>query len=83
MRREHGRNYINNIRGTEIKAEEGNVNYESPNHISPHLLKCLVSVLGIRVACSEESPNERMSMEDVPNKLQSIKNAYMGIGIHG
>ena len=83
VRREEGRNYIKSIRGTEIEAEEGNINFENPNNISPHLLKCLVSILEIGLACSEESPNERMSMEDVHSKLQRIKNDYMGQGIHG
>ena len=81
VRREHGRNY-NNIRGTEIEEEEGNFNLQNPNQISPHILRCLVSVLEIGLSCSEELPNERMSMEDVPSKLQHIKNNYMGQGIH-
>ena len=37
----------------------------------------------IGVACSEESPKERMNMEIVSRKLQQIKNDYVGVGIHG
>ncbi|PON39740.1 Tyrosine-protein kinase, partial [Parasponia andersonii] len=73
VRRENERNYYNNNESIEIEAE---------GHISPHLLKCLVSILEIGVACSKESPDERMSMEDVPSMLEHIKNAYMGFRIH-
>ncbi|PON42469.1 Tyrosine-protein kinase [Trema orientale] len=71
VRREHGRNYIN----------DGG--FENLNKISTHLQKCFVSVLEIGLACSGESPNERMSMGDVIKEIQHIKNAYLGIGIHG
>ncbi|XP_024032010.1 probable LRR receptor-like serine/threonine-protein kinase At3g47570, partial [Morus notabilis] len=40
--------------------------------------KCLVSILDIGIACSEDSPNERMNMEDVIMKLQRIRNAFIG-----
>lgn len=65
------RNYSNNIGGIEIEIEEG-----LGNQISDRLRKCMVSVLEIGVACSKESPNERMNMGDVTRKLQHIKNAY-------
>ncbi|PON76726.1 Tyrosine-protein kinase [Parasponia andersonii] len=70
LRREHGRNYIN----------DGG--FDNLNKISTHLQKCFVSVLEIGLACSRESPNERMSMGDVIKEIQHIKNAYLGIGIH-
>ncbi|PON42860.1 Protein kinase-like domain containing protein [Trema orientale] len=71
MTKKHGRNYINSGR------------IESPNKISADLLKCLVSVLQIGPACSIESPNERMSMGDVVKVIQHIRNAYLGVGMHG
>ncbi|PON32723.1 hypothetical protein TorRG33x02_355980, partial [Trema orientale] len=55
------RNYINNRCIECFEPEEGNVSFQNPSHIS---LKCLVSILEIGLACSDESPNERMSMED-------------------
>ncbi|PON42855.1 Tyrosine-protein kinase [Trema orientale] len=36
----------------------------------------------IGLSCSEESPNQRMSTEDVPSKLQHIIIDYKAIGIH-
>ena len=71
VRGEHERNYINN----------GGI--ENPNEISIHLQKCLVSVLEIGLACSNESPNERLSMGDVIKEIQRIRSAYLGIGIGG
>ncbi|PON51247.1 Protein kinase-like domain containing protein, partial [Trema orientale] len=71
----------NNNGGTEITSEEGHVNFENPNRISVHLEKCLVSVLNIGLACSEESPNERMNMGDIIKELQHIRNAYLSVGI--
>ena len=78
-REDEERNY-NNIQGREIDAEEGNINSGKPNRIqiSTKLHKCLFSILDIGLACSEESPNKRMSMEDVIMKMQHIENAYMG-----
>ena len=61
---ENGSNCVNN---------GGNENSEQ---LGTHLRKCLVSVLQIGLACSEESPNERMSMGDVIKEIQRIKNAY-------
>ncbi|PON76723.1 Tyrosine-protein kinase, partial [Parasponia andersonii] len=71
VRREHGGNYIN----------DGG--FDNLNQISTHLQKCLVSVLEIGLACSRESPNERLSMANVIKEIQHIKNAYLGLGIHG
>ena len=73
---EDQRNYDNN-EGIELEAEEGNINIE----INTHLQECLVSVLGIGVACSEESPNDRMAMEDVIRKLLHARDAYLSVRI--
>ena len=43
--------------------------------------KCLVSILEIRLACSIESPKERMKMKEVTNELHMIKKAFLGSGI--
>ncbi|KAK7816105.1 receptor-like protein 18, partial [Quercus suber] len=40
--------------------------------------KCLVSVLEIGLACSMESPKERMNMEEVTREIHLIKNAFLG-----
>ena len=76
LRSEDRRNDSNNG-GIELEAEEGNVNME----INTHLEKCLLSVLEIGVACSEESLNDRMPMEDVIRKLLHARDAYLSVGI--
>ncbi|KAK7858540.1 hypothetical protein CFP56_011554 [Quercus suber] len=40
--------------------------------------KCLVLVLEIGLACSSESPKERMNMEEVTKELHLIKNTFLG-----
>ena len=64
-----------------IEAEEGNISSENTNPLSAHLQKCLISALEIGLACSRESPNERMSMVDVTRELQHTRSAYMADGV--
>lgn len=39
--------------------------------------QCLVSVLGIGLSCSKESPKERMQMGDVSREMQAIRDRFM------
>ena len=62
----------------EIEADEktqGNVNHYQ---VEANVYKCLVLVLEIGLACSVESPKERMNMEEVSKELHSLKNAFLG-----
>ncbi|KAE9451482.1 hypothetical protein C3L33_16617, partial [Rhododendron williamsianum] len=45
--------------------------------------ECLVSLLRIGIACSAESPSERMNIKDVIIGLMTIKEVFLGVGIHG
>ncbi|XP_075648399.1 LRR receptor-like serine/threonine-protein kinase EFR [Castanea sativa] len=51
------------------------------SQMDANMHKCLVSILEIGLACSMESPKERMKMEEVTRELHLIKNAYLGCGI--
>ena len=51
------------------------------SQMDANMHKCLVSILEIGLACSMESPKERMKMEEVTRELHLIKNAYLGSGI--
>ena len=46
--------------------------------VEANVYKCLVSILEIGLACSVESPKERMNMEEVTKELHWIKNAFLG-----
>ncbi|XP_077226270.1 uncharacterized protein LOC143859448 [Tasmannia lanceolata] len=46
------------------------------------LQECLVSLVRIGVVCSAESPKERMEMGGVVKEMCSIRNIYLGAGIH-
>lgn len=39
--------------------------------------ECLISVLKVGLECSDTTPRERMSMNDVAKKMQTIRNAYL------
>lgn len=43
--------------------------------------ECLISILKIGVACSSESPKERMRSSEVVGMLQSIRNRIVGTSI--
>ncbi|XP_028119927.1 probable LRR receptor-like serine/threonine-protein kinase At3g47570 [Camellia sinensis] len=43
---------------------------------------CMVSILQIGVACSMESPRDRMEMGSVISELHKIKNTYMNEGLN-
>ncbi|XP_030928685.1 putative receptor-like protein kinase At3g47110 [Quercus lobata] len=43
--------------------------------------KCLVSILETGLACSMESPKDRMKMKEVTRELHLIKSAFLGSGI--
>ncbi|KAI8540086.1 hypothetical protein RHMOL_Rhmol09G0234500 [Rhododendron molle] len=45
--------------------------------------ECLVSLMRIGIACSAESPSERMNVKDVIIGLMTIKEVFLGVGIHG
>ena len=51
------------------------------SQMDANMHKCLVSILEIGLACSIESPKERMKMEEVIRELHLIKNAYLSSGI--
>ena len=65
----------------EIIVDEENVDSESLSKTNTYLWKCILPTLKIGLACSEESPRNRMSMEEVLRELHRIKNAYNAIDI--
>uniref|UniRef100_A0A2N9H9J9 Protein kinase domain-containing protein n=1 Tax=Fagus sylvatica TaxID=28930 RepID=A0A2N9H9J9_FAGSY len=66
-----------------IEAEEENNHIENLSRMNANMHNCLLSVFKVGLACSMESPKERINMEDVTRELYKIKNAFLGIGIHG
>ncbi|KAH7839233.1 hypothetical protein Vadar_001522 [Vaccinium darrowii] len=45
--------------------------------------ECLISLMTIGVACSAESPGDRMNVRDALMGLTKIKEVFLGVGIHG
>ncbi|KAJ9178331.1 hypothetical protein P3X46_010222 [Hevea brasiliensis] len=44
---------------------------------------CLLRVFKVGVACSAESPKDRMSMRDVAKELHLIRSTFLGVPIYG
>ncbi|KAK9950070.1 hypothetical protein M0R45_005575 [Rubus argutus] len=63
----------------EIEAGEENMDYEKLSQTDNYVWKCILSILKIGLSCSEESPRNRMSMEEVHRDLHHIQNAYIGV----
>ncbi|KAM5556640.1 hypothetical protein ABKV19_024163 [Rosa sericea] len=76
-------NEVTSIRGynNEIEADEENIDNENLSKMNTYVWKCILPTLKIGLACSEESPRNRMSMEEVHKELHHIKNAYTGVDI--
>ncbi|XP_029130697.1 probable LRR receptor-like serine/threonine-protein kinase At3g47570 [Cajanus cajan] len=51
-------------------------NYQNLTSMHPNIEKCLLSLFRIALACSMESPKERMNMVDVTRELNMIKNSF-------
>ncbi|KAM7513357.1 hypothetical protein LguiB_012232 [Lonicera macranthoides] len=65
----------------EIEVHKVNKITESSHSGIDNIKKCIVSVIKIGLACSVESPKERMRMNHVLRELHYIKGAFLGDGI--
>jgi hypothetical protein len=74
---EDGYNY------NDIEVVEESVHIENLSQITSNVQKCLLSIFQISLACSLESPKERMNMGDVTRELHRIKKAFLEVGSHG
>ncbi|KAK7338930.1 hypothetical protein VNO77_19564 [Canavalia gladiata] len=54
---------------------------EKSNHLHPNVMKCLLSLFWIGLACSADSPRERMDMMEVIRELSMIRNAFYVEGL--
>ncbi|XP_061997561.1 probable LRR receptor-like serine/threonine-protein kinase At3g47570 [Rosa rugosa] len=75
-------NYMLRGHNNEIEAEEENRDYENLSKMDTGVWKCIHSIFEIGLACSEESPKNRMCMEDVLRDLHRIQIAYIGVVIN-
>uniref|UniRef100_A0A7N2MFA0 Protein kinase domain-containing protein n=1 Tax=Quercus lobata TaxID=97700 RepID=A0A7N2MFA0_QUELO len=62
----------------EIEVDEETHGVVNQCQMDANVHKCLVLVLEIGLACSTESPKERMDMEEVTRELHLIKNTFLG-----
>uniref|UniRef100_A0A7N2R9W5 non-specific serine/threonine protein kinase n=2 Tax=Quercus lobata TaxID=97700 RepID=A0A7N2R9W5_QUELO len=70
----------NNGNGMQVDEEaQGISNFYQ---MDPNVHKCLASILETGLACSMESPKDRMRMKEVTRELHLIKTAFLGSGIN-
>ena len=67
--------------GNEIQVDMEAQGIPNLYQMDPNVHKCLVSILEIGLACSMESPNDRMKMKEVTRELHLIKKAFLGSAI--
>ncbi|KAI4357650.1 hypothetical protein L6164_001584 [Bauhinia variegata] len=68
---------------TTTAPADAEIDLENPTPLHPNVRKCLLSLCRIGLACSVESPNERMNVVDVTVELNLIKKAFLADGIIG
>ncbi|KAM7473929.1 hypothetical protein LguiB_021172 [Lonicera macranthoides] len=66
----------------EIEVGQNIINTGSLFHGSDKLQKCIIAVLEIGLACSAESPNQRIGMNDILRELHHIKTSFLDDGIN-
>ena len=73
------------IADSNLVGESGEAinNIANPGDVEGGMQHCLASIARIGVACSEESPGDRMDIKDVVMELNIIKEVFLGAGIHG
>ncbi|XP_050250719.1 probable LRR receptor-like serine/threonine-protein kinase At3g47570 [Quercus robur] len=64
--------------GNEIQVDVEAHGIPNLCQMDPNVHKCLVSILEIGLACSMESPKDRMKMKEVTRELHMIKKAFLG-----
>nr|XP_023887736.1 LRR receptor-like serine/threonine-protein kinase EFR isoform X2 [Quercus suber] len=67
--------------GKEIQVDMEAQGIPNLCQMDPNVHKFLVSILEIGLACSMESPKDRMKMKEVTRELHLIKNAFLGTAI--
>ncbi|KAG4990557.1 hypothetical protein JHK87_024014 [Glycine soja] len=65
------------------KHEEATIEEENIQNLTPTVEKCLVSLFKIGLACSVQSPRERMNMVYVTRELSKIRKFFLAGKING
>ncbi|XP_050249288.1 putative receptor-like protein kinase At3g47110 [Quercus robur] len=65
----------------EIQEDVGAEGISNLCQMDPNVHKCLVSILETGLACSMESPKDRMKMKEVTRELHLIKSAFLGSAV--
>ena len=67
--------------GNKVQEDVGAEGISNLCQMDPNVHKCLVSILETGLACSMESPKDRMKMKEVTRELHLIKSTFLGSAI--
>lgn len=71
-------------RGQMGEASTSISSVENQSSLSCHKIReCLISLLEVGIACSEEKPTDRLDMNEVVARLHKIKNTLLESGVRG
>ncbi|CAJ1930874.1 unnamed protein product [Sphenostylis stenocarpa] len=76
-------NVLQILDASSLKQRQPIVEEENSLNLTPTVENCLVSLFNIGLACSVESPKERLNMENVTRELSKIKGAFLSGKING
>ena len=78
-------NFVHIVDPVHLKRQEGQVAEDiSDNYcIDAEVHECLLSVFSVGLACSVDSPKERMNIRDVIRELHLTRDVLLGICKHG
>lgn len=67
------------LKPTSLSTEIDNNSDQKMRVMFPNdVKKCLIELFSIGLACSAESPKERMNMRDITKELHQIRNGFVG-----
>ncbi|KAJ0963043.1 hypothetical protein J5N97_028165 [Dioscorea zingiberensis] len=65
------------------EQEDDDIEHEDILSVRKKIEYCLVSVVALGLACSVETPNERLGMNDVAAQMHAIRDKFVEFRVHG
>ncbi|KAJ0987979.1 hypothetical protein J5N97_006335 [Dioscorea zingiberensis] len=64
------------------EQEDGDIEHGDISSLRKKI-ECLVSVVALGIACSVESPNDRLGMNEVAAQMHAVRDKLVEFGVHG
>lgn len=66
----------------EMEQASSSMNNNESHSFPYKIQECLISLLKVGIACSEEMPTDRLDINDVAPRLYAIRNTLLESGVH-